>query len=147
MGEQDTRPPGSPTPPRAPKPPIVERARWFQLTEAASVGIEMAAAVGVGAGLGIYLERHVTHWSPWTTYIGLGIGLSAAVLAVVRTARNFGRMIAAEEAEEAEKAERAAAAAAAAGPPIPEADLADERDEEYEQAAAHLARRFDREDR
>lgn len=83
------------------RPPIVERARWFQLTEAASVGIEMAAAVGVGAGAGIWLERNVTHWSPWTTYIGLAIGLSAAVLAVVRTARNFTRMIAIEEAEEA----------------------------------------------
>ncbi len=139
MGEQGKRPP---------RAPIVERARWFQLTEAASVGIEMAAAVGVGAGLGIYLERNVTHWAPWTTYIGLGIGLAAAVLAVIRTARNFTRMIAAEEAEEAEKAERAAAAAATAGPPIAgPADLArDERDEQYEQAAAHLARRFDREE-
>jgi F0F1-type ATP synthase assembly protein I len=95
-----------------PRPPIVERARWFQLTEAASVGIEMAAAVGVGAGLGIYLERNVTHWAPWTTYIGLGIGLSAAVLAVLRTARNFTRMIAAEEAAEAEAAIREARAQA-----------------------------------
>lgn len=93
------------------RPPIVERARWFQLTEAASVGIEMAAAIGVGAGAGIWLERNVTHWSPWTTYIGLGIGLAAAILAVVRTARNFTRMIAAEEAEEA--------ARAAANPPAP----------------------------
>lgn len=128
------------------RPPIVERARWFQLTEAASVGIEMAAAVGVGAGLGIYLERNVTHWAPWTTYIGLGIGLSAAVLAVVRTARNFGRMIAAEEAEEAEKAARVAASAAATPAPRTDAaaDLADDpRDEQYEQDVAHLARRFD----
>lgn len=134
---------GSPRPPRA---PIVERARWFQLTEAASVGIEMAAAVGVGAGLGIYLERNVTHWAPWTTYIGLAIGLSAAVLAVVRTARNFSRVIAAEEAEEAEKAAIAAAHAAANPSPRTDerADLAgDPRDEQYERDAAHLARRFD----
>jgi F0F1-type ATP synthase assembly protein I len=132
---------------RPPRPPIVERARWFQLTEAASVGIEMAAAVGVGAGLGIYLERNVTHWSPWTTYIGLGVGLAAAVLAVVRTARNFGRMIAVEEAEEAEKAARIAASAP---PPRTSeaADLADDpRDEQYEQDAAHLARRHDGDDR
>jgi len=129
-------------PPRPPRAPIVERARWFQLTEAASVGIEMAAAVGVGAGLGIYLERNVTHWAPWTTYIGLGIGLSAAVLAVIRTARNFGRMIEAEEVEEAEKAARAAASAP---PPRTDeaADLADYQDEQAEQDAAHLARRFD----
>ena len=131
---------------RPPRAPIVERARWFQLTEAASVGIEMAAAVGVGAGMGIYLERNVTHWAPWTTYIGLGIGLSAAVLAVIRTARNFTRMIAAEEADEAEKA---AALAAAAGPRTEQpADLAtgrDEYDRAAEQDAEHLARRFDRE--
>lgn len=111
------------------RPPIVERARWFQLTEAASVGIEMAAAVAVGAGMGIYLERHVTHWAPWTTYIGLGIGLAAAVLAVIRTARNFTRMIAAEEADEAARA--AKLAPGPARPPGDPADLADE------QRAAH----------
>ena len=140
MSEHGKRPPGSP------RAPIVERARWFQLSEAASIGIEMAAAVGIGAGLGMYVERHWTHWSPWTTFIGLGIGLAAAVLAVIRTARNFSRVIAAEEAEEAEKA--AIAAAHAAANPSPRtnerADLAgDPRDEQYEQDAAHLARRFD----
>lgn len=89
--------------PEQPKrPQIVERARWFQLTEASSIGIEMAAAIGVGAFAGIWLERHVTHWSPWTTYLGLGIGMAAAVLAVLRTVRNFTRVIAAEEAAEAE---------------------------------------------
>lgn len=96
------------------RPQIVERARWFQLTEAASVGIEMAAAIAVGAFLGMYVQNHFTHWAPWTTLIGLGIGLAAAVLAVLRTARNFGRVIAAEEAEEAARAAAAAAAEASA---------------------------------
>jgi len=91
------------------RPQIVERARWFQLTEAASVGIEMAAAIGVGAFFGRLLERNVTHWAPWTTFIGLGIGIAAAVFAVIRTARNFTRVIAAEEAAEAEEAARAVA--------------------------------------
>lgn len=89
--------------------PIVERARWFQMTEAASVGIEMAAAVGVGAGLGLYLQNNVTHWAPWTLYIGLGIGLGAATIAVIRTARNFTRVIEAEEAAEREASKAAQA--------------------------------------
>lgn len=136
MSEHGKRPPGSP------RAPIVERARWFQLSEAASIGIEMAAAVGIGAGLGMYVERHWTHWSPWTTFIGLGIGLAAAVLAVIRTARNFSRVIAAEEADEAEKA--ALIAASAPPPPSMAADLAAHPfDEQGEQDAAHLARRFE----
>ncbi len=85
---------------RPKRAPIVERARWFQMTEAASVGIEIAAAVGVGAGLGLYLQRNVTHWAPWTLYIGLGIGIGAGAYAVVRTARNFTRVLEAEEAAE-----------------------------------------------
>lgn len=90
--------------------PIVERAKWFQMTEAASVGIEIAAAVGVGALGGLWLQNNVTHWAPWTLYIGLTIGLGAAVLAIIRTARNFTRVIEAEEAAEREKAEKAAQA-------------------------------------
>jgi F0F1-type ATP synthase assembly protein I len=90
---------------------IVERAKWFQMTEAASVGIEIAAAVGVGAGLGLYLQNNVTHWAPWTLYIGMSIGLGAATIAIVRTARNFTRVLAAEEAAERQaEADRAAQA-------------------------------------
>jgi F0F1-type ATP synthase assembly protein I len=58
-------------------------------TEAASLGIEMAVAVFLGAFGGIWLERNVTHVAPWTSLAGLAIGLGAAVVAVVRTVRNF----------------------------------------------------------
>jgi F0F1-type ATP synthase assembly protein I len=110
------------TPDQPKRAPIVERAKWFQMTEAASVGIEIAAAIGVGALGGLWLQRNVTHWAPWTLYIGLGIGLGAAVLAIVRTARNFTRVIAAEEAAEREKS------AQAHDPPASEASSEASRD-------------------
>jgi len=122
------------------RPQIVERARWFQLTEAASVGIEMAAAIGVGAFFGKLLERNVTHWAPWTTFIGLGIGIAAAVFAVIRTARNFTRVIAAEEAAEAAEAARAVAEGRSKPPPAHSHDLYDrgviDQDIEHDQRDA-----------
>lgn len=87
------------------RPVVVQRARWFQLTEASSIGIEMAAAIGVGVFLGRWFERNVTHWAPGTTFVGLAIGIAAAAFAVVRTARNFSRVIADEEAREAAAAQ------------------------------------------
>ncbi|MDC0718182.1 AtpZ/AtpI family protein [Nannocystis bainbridge] len=89
---------------RRKREPLLKQARWFQLAEAGSVGIEMAVAIAIGAFGGMYLERHVTHWAPWTTYIGLAVGISAAGLAVVRTARKFSARIEAEERAEARAA-------------------------------------------
>ncbi len=91
-----------------------ERAQWFELAEAASVGIEMAVAVTIGHFGGVWLENNVTHWAPQTRWIGLAVGLGAAVLAVVRTAMVFQRKLAQEEAAEvAAKAEAEAAKAEA----------------------------------
>ncbi len=75
--------PGSPrkTPPK--------RAVWFQYTDAASLGIEMAVAVSFGAVGGYYIERYLTHWSPWTMLLGFAVGLAAATKAVLRTARTY----------------------------------------------------------
>lgn len=67
------------------------RAAWYRYTDAASIGIEIAVAVTIGAVGGYWLERNVTHWSPWTTLLGIAAGLGAAVKAVLRTARNYKR--------------------------------------------------------
>jgi F0F1-type ATP synthase assembly protein I len=78
------------------KPP--KRAAWFRYTDTASVGIEMVVAVVIGAFGGMWLERNVTHWAPWTTLLGIAVGLGAAVKAVVRTARTYKRDLAAAAA-------------------------------------------------
>lgn len=76
-------------PPQEPRPPPPKRAVWFQYTDASSVGIEMAVAVSMGALAGYYVERYLTHWSPWTMLIGFAVGIVVAVKAVLRTARSY----------------------------------------------------------
>ncbi|MCA9637485.1 MAG: AtpZ/AtpI family protein [Myxococcales bacterium] len=101
-----------------------QRAQWFELAEAASVGIEMAVAVAIGYFGGRWLETNVTHWAPYTRWIGIFVGLGAAVLAVVRTALVFQKKLADEEAAEAAakaaeaaKGDREEAGAGASGAP------------------------------
>lgn len=71
-----------------------KRAVWFRYTDAASVGIEMVVAITVCALGALWLERNVTHWAPWTSIIGIGLGLGAATKAVVRTAKSYRRQLA-----------------------------------------------------
>ncbi len=68
----------------SPTPPPRERADWYEKTSAASVGIEMAVAICIGAFGGKYVQDHWTHWKPWTMLIGLLIGIGAAALAILR---------------------------------------------------------------
>lgn len=77
------------------------RAPWFKMTSSASIGIELAVAI-VGCTLvARWLETTYTHWAPWTTLIGFGVGIAAAVKALVRTAKQFQREIAEREREQA----------------------------------------------
>jgi len=70
------------------------RADWYRQTSAASVGIEIAVAICGGTFLGMWIEHRFTHWSPWTTMIGFGVGLGAAVLAVLRVVKEHGNAVA-----------------------------------------------------
>ncbi|MEZ4452567.1 MAG: AtpZ/AtpI family protein [Nannocystaceae bacterium] len=74
-----------------------KRAAWFELAEAASLGIEMAVAVAIGWFGGRWLETHVTHWAPYTRWLGLGFGLGAATMAVIRTVLVFRKKLEQEE--------------------------------------------------
>jgi F0F1-type ATP synthase assembly protein I len=91
--------------PEEPEPPP-KRARWFQYTDASSIGIEMAVAVSMGAIGGYYIERYLTHWSPWTMLIGFGVGIAVAVKAVLRTARSYQAALRRDAAEAAKAADR-----------------------------------------
>lgn len=88
------------------KPPP-QKAAWFRYTDAASVGLEIVVAVTICTFAARWLEDNVTHWSPWTTLIGIGVGLAAATKAITRAARNYKRAIAAEDAANAERRARA----------------------------------------
>lgn len=90
---------------RRDRKPLLKQAEWFQLTEAGAIGMEMGIAVAIGYFGGRWLERNVTHWAPWTTYLGLAVGIGAAVVAIVRTARKYTRQLAAEEAAQGQSHE------------------------------------------
>lgn len=78
------------------------RAQWFKITSSASIGIEIAVAVVGCTLLARWLETNYTHWAPWTTLIGFGVGIGATVKALVRTAKDFQREIAEREREQAQ---------------------------------------------
>jgi len=67
----------------------VKKAAWVRGAEASSIGIELAISVSVPMVAAYYLERHVTHWSPWTTLIGVFLGLGVAATAIRRVARQY----------------------------------------------------------
>lgn len=88
-----------------------KRAKWFVYTDASSIGIEMAVAVSFGAIAGYYVERYLTHWSPWTMLLGFTFGIVVAVRAVIRTSRTY--QAALRRDAELDAAEAAAATRAA----------------------------------
>lgn len=72
---------------------------------AASLGLELGLAIGVGAIGGHYLETHVTHWAPWTSLLGLALGIGAATRAILRTVRDF-RATLSDDDDDASKPDR-----------------------------------------
>lgn len=71
--------------------PSEDRAHmWALASRYSAVGIEMAAAVAMGAVLGNWLDGRYDS-SPWGLLAGFGIGLGAAVKAVARVIRMHSR--------------------------------------------------------
>jgi len=77
-----------------------EPATWYRYMDASSLGIEIAVSVVIGAAAGIWLEKNVTHWAPWTSVIGMMVGVGTAARAIVRTARSYTKQLRAQDAYE-----------------------------------------------
>lgn len=100
----------SDTEPQEPHKP----ATWYRYMDASSLGIEIAVSVVLGAAAGMWLEKNVTHWAPWTSVIGMMLGVATAGRAIVRTARKYTRQL--REQDALERAAQAQSEKAAANP-------------------------------
>lgn len=56
---------------------------WADLVRLSSVGLVLAICVGLGAGLGVWLDNR---WgtNPWMTVVGVGLGSAAGFVQLVR---------------------------------------------------------------
>ena len=63
---------------------------WRIAGTTGAVGIEIAAAIGIGYLGGHYLD-HKLGTQPWLGYLGLASGIGAAVKALVRVTRAYKR--------------------------------------------------------
>lgn len=84
----------------------VKKAAWVRGAEASSIGIEIAISICVPMVAAYYLELHVTHWSPWTTLIGVLLGLMVAANGVRRVARQYQAQLRADASADEKKSDR-----------------------------------------
>ena len=61
---------------------------WAIAASTGAVGIEIAAAIGIGYFGGHYLD-HKLGTAPWLTWVGFAAGVGAATKAVIRVARSY----------------------------------------------------------
>jgi F0F1-type ATP synthase assembly protein I len=64
------------------------RGPWQEAIDVGSIGIEMAVAMSIGFFGGQWIDGRVGT-APWLQWIGLGLGVAAAGLALVRVARRY----------------------------------------------------------
>jgi F0F1-type ATP synthase assembly protein I len=61
---------------------------WAIAGTTGAVGLEIAAAIGIGYLGGQYLDRKLGI-TPWLTWVGFGAGVGAAIKALVRVVRSY----------------------------------------------------------
>jgi ATP synthase protein I len=61
---------------------------WTIAGTTGAVGLEIAAAIGIGYFGGQYLDRRLGT-TPWLAWVGFGAGVGAAIKALVRVTRSY----------------------------------------------------------
>jgi ATP synthase protein I len=61
---------------------------WQTAASTGAVGLEIAAAIGIGYFGGQYLDRKLG-MAPWLSWIGFAAGVGAAIKALVRVVRSY----------------------------------------------------------
>jgi len=61
---------------------------WQAAASTGAVGLEIAAAIGIGYFGGQYLDRKLGV-APWLSWIGFAAGVGAAIKALVRVVRTY----------------------------------------------------------
>jgi F0F1-type ATP synthase assembly protein I len=64
---------------------------WRLAATTGAIGIEIAIAIALPTTFGLYLDRKFG--TKWIMYVGLAIGLGAAVKALVRVTRQYKRAV------------------------------------------------------
>jgi ATP synthase protein I len=66
----------------------LEQKDWRELFVFSTLGIEVGAAVGIGAVIGYYLDKRF-QTQPWLLLLFMMFGIAAATQAVIREVRKF----------------------------------------------------------
>jgi ATP synthase protein I len=69
---------------------------WAAAASSSAVGLEIAAAIGIGYFGGQYLDRKLGV-APWLMWIGFAAGVGAGIKALVRVVRNYKKSLKEEE--------------------------------------------------
>ena len=70
---------------------------WTIAATTGAVGIEIAAAIGIGYLGGQYLDRKLGT-APWLSWVGFAAGIGAAIKALVRVVRSYQKSLDDEDA-------------------------------------------------
>ncbi|MGH7314296.1 MAG: AtpZ/AtpI family protein [Candidatus Rokuibacteriota bacterium] len=63
---------------------------WKSVGELASVGVALVLATVIGLGAGYYADRWLGT-SPWLTLVGLGLGIVAGFVTLIRSVKSAER--------------------------------------------------------